>query len=826
MFFLKKARLCAALYILMVPMFYISVLAGPVRGSSKITGTITDKATGLPIAGASISIPDLRIGGISDKYGRYVLKQLPRGEYFVQVTAIGYAGVTKVIDLGDTYSIDFKLSASNYQLADVIVTALGNTTTRQRATIPITVVTHNMILEGASNTVIDEIASQPGVNETTEGAGTTKPQINGLGFDRVLTLMDGVPQEDFQWGDDHGILIDPYAVHDAEIIRGPASLQYGASAEAGVISFKSGPLPQNDAVLGSVLTEYHTNNGYLGTSFLIASNHNGFVWGLIASGEEAHCYQDPKDGYVWGTAWNQVNARLTLGINKLWGYSRLTLSALHRRIEVPDGNRDSTGRFIFDAPQGGRIYPTRSDFLSYAADIASDKILEEYQAWWQNSINIGKGRIGLNIGFTQSVHHDIDTGTVGQGNLLVNDIPYSFKYQLGNEKSGVKLTTGINGIYEFQHNGAAPPPPYMPDYEIPNYTNFEIGGYAIVEKNYRNLTISGGLRFDRVNFIGDAMSLNDAGNIVPNNTPGSTVQFTGFNNMYSGWSGSIGATYQLPDDNYIKLNISKSYRAPAINELTSNGLNIGSNAVQLGNINLKAEQGYQVDLAYGYNGKDVSLEADGFYNHISNFIFADRTDSVSQGFPVYQYVSSNTAMITGVSGFLNIHPAGAKWLEIDNGFTYIYSHIPNSSDSTGHIPWIPAPRLTSEVKFRFNDMPHSIIKGTYIKFGMQHDWAQNNIYSALNTEIPSAAYTLFNAGMGTNFVNPKTEKVVCALYVNCANLTNATYADHLNLAQYFLAYNGQSVTVTKQNQGIYNMGRNVSFKLVFPFGDIGNKTKD
>ena len=806
------------LYILLFLCFTVFAKANTLTNNGNITGKITDKITGFPISGVTISIPDLQIGTSTDDNGIYELKQLPQGRYLIQVSVIGYASVTKMVDLGNTYSVDFKLSTSNYELSDVIVTALGNTTTKKHAPIPISVITHNMILEGVANTAIDLIAQQPGVNETTEGSGTTKPQINGLGFDRVLTLMDGVPQEDFQWGDDHGILIDPYAVHDAEVIRGPASLQYGASAEAGVISFKSAPLPENGTVLGSVLTEYHTNNGYIGTSLNLAGNNNGFVWGLQANGEEAHSYSNPKDGYVWGTAWNQVNARLTLGINRSWGYSRLTLSALHRRIELPDGNRDSTGRFMFDFPQNGKIYPTRSDFLSYNADIASDKILGEYQAWWQNSVNVGRGRIGLDIGFTRSVHHDIDSGRVGSGNLLVNDIPYSFKYQIAGDSSGLKLTTGINGLYEFQRNGAAPPAPYVPDYEVPNYTNFEIGGYAIVEKNFKNLTLSGGLRFDRTDFVGDPMSLNDAGNTVPTGTPGSTIQFNGFNNTYSGFSGSIGASYQLPDGNYIKLNVSKSYRAPAINELTSNGLNIGSNLVEVGNIHLKAEQGYQIDLAYGYDGKDISLEADGFYNHISNFIFADRTDSLSQGYPIYQYLSTNTAIITGVSGFLNVHPEAVKWLEIDNGFTYIYSHIPNTSDSTQHLPYIPAPHLNSEVKFRLPDTHNSILKGTYLKFGLQHDWAQNNVYSAFYTEIPSAQYTIFNAGVGTNLTNPRSGRVICALYVNCTNLTNVAYADHLNLAQYFLANNGSSVTVTKQSQGIYNMGRNISFKLVFPFG--------
>ena len=69
----------------------------------------------------------------------------------------------------------------------------------------------------------------------------------------------------------------------------------------------------------------------------------------------------------------------------------------------------------------------------------------------------------------------------------------------------------------------------------------------------------------------------------------------------------------------------------------------------------------------------------------------------------------------------------------------------------------------------------------------------------------------------SNFVNPKTGKVVCSFFINCSNLLNIGYADHLNLAQYFEAYNGRGVLVTNPSQGIYNMGRNVGFKLVIPF---------
>lgn len=538
---------------------------------------------------------------------------------------------------------------------------------------------------------------------------------------------------------------------------------------------------------------------------------------------------------MWCTAWRQDNARLTLGLIKSWGYSRISVSLLERRIQVPDGNRDSTGRFMFDVPQNGQLYPGTSDFLAYNPTIASDKILGEIQTWWQNSFNLGKGKLGVDIGFTQSIHHDIDTGTVGQGNFEVKDIPYSISYQL--ITNGYKLTTGINGTYEFENNYAEPPAPYIGDFEIPDYTDFQAGGYAIL--SYQPIAnnhwlISGGLRYDFNNFIGQPMYLLNAGTPeqkdMSDSTTGAVNQFRAFNKTYSGASGSIGASYQLPENNYLKLNVSKSFRAPSIDELTSNGVNIGVNAFQQGNLNLNAEEGYQVDFAYGNNGKDVSFEADGFYNTINNFIFPVRVqsklggDSMLQGVPFYQYIA-NKAILTGFSGYFNIHPSDTRWLEIDNSFTYVYSYFPNQTDSTQHIPWTPAPRLTTEIKLKLQKAnSHWLLANSYIEFGMAKYWAQNNIYSALYSEIPSLAYTLFNAGIGTNFVDTKTGRVICSLYINCTNLLNIGYADHLNLAQYFLSYNGSPVTVTQQSQGIYNMGRNVGFKLLFPIG--GHKIND
>jgi iron complex outermembrane receptor protein len=825
------------------------MISGICLNAQSISGNVTDSTTHKPLVGASVYIAQLKAGAITDSKGNYKIARVAKGTYHVGLEMVGYGPVDSLVTVDGNVTLNFTTAVVSETLKDAVITSLGNATSLRRAPVPVSVVSNAMFLQQASTNVIDAIATQPGLAAVTTGPGVSKPEINGLGYNRVLTLMDGERQEDFQWGDEHGILIDPYAVYNAEIIRGPASLQYGANAVAGVVAFKSEPLPETPGTIqGSYQSEFQTNNGLIGNSLDLAGNNHGIKWDVRGSYEAAHAYWDPKDGYVWGTAYVGGNVRGVIEVDRDWGYSRFSVSHLHRQLEIPDGNRDSaSGRFEFDVPLGaqyvngqyvpgsGKIYPTLSNFMSYKPDISGYQVLDHDEAWWQNSFNIGRGKIGADIGYTQSIRHEIDTGTVGQENMVVHDIPYSFKYQVEGGNLGLKITTGINGVYEFENNYPEPPAPYVGDYEIPNYHLFDAGAYGIVEKDFRNLTLSGGLRYDLRTITGQPMYLANYDEPdqqqVPAGTSGAYQQFLPFNNTYTGYSGSLGASYQLPEHFYIKANVAKSYRAPAINELTSNELD-PANMFKLGDPNLKAEEGYEVDAAVGKNGKDVAFEVDGFYNYINHFIFADRIenasggDSIQLGAPVYKY-TSNKAIIAGATAFLKIHPESVKWFEWDNGFTYIYSFLPGQTDSTEHVPFTPAPRLTSDLRLKLADKSSSVLKSAYFQFGMAHYWPQNEIYSALYNELPSFSYTLFNAGVGTSFVNTRTKRVICSLFINCTNLTNIAYVDHTSRPQYFWAYNGvenptnfgsTAAIVTKQSEGIYNMGRNIGFKVIFPFG--------
>ena len=77
----------------------VFLFANTKTGNGEITGSVANLATGRPIAGATISIPDLKITAVADEGGHYMLRRLPKGSYLVQITAIGFAGLTETVDL-------------------------------------------------------------------------------------------------------------------------------------------------------------------------------------------------------------------------------------------------------------------------------------------------------------------------------------------------------------------------------------------------------------------------------------------------------------------------------------------------------------------------------------------------------------------------------------------------------------------------------------------------------------------------------------------------------------------------------------------------------
>ena len=57
----------------------------------------------------------------------------------------------------------------------------------------------------------------PGFNSPSTGPAISKPLYQGLGYNRVVTVNDGVRQEGQQWGDEHGIEVDDHSAQRVEV---------------------------------------------------------------------------------------------------------------------------------------------------------------------------------------------------------------------------------------------------------------------------------------------------------------------------------------------------------------------------------------------------------------------------------------------------------------------------------------------------------------------------------------------------------------------------------------------------------------------------------
>src|ERR1700751_2444104 len=228
---------------------------------NSLKGFVRDKQSNEPLPGAIIYFPDLKSGTASKTDGSYEIKNLPKTKTIMQVKLIGYKTFIQLIDLSAVSEFAILLEQSILESNEVVVTGVSKTTEIKKSPIPIISIDNKYLTQNTATNAIDAIARTPGVSALSTGPNVSKPFIRGLGYNRILTLFDGVRQEGQQWGDEHGIEMDQFLIDRIEVVKGPASLIYGSDALAGVVNLlPANTLPQG-VIKGDIQTNYQTNNG-------------------------------------------------------------------------------------------------------------------------------------------------------------------------------------------------------------------------------------------------------------------------------------------------------------------------------------------------------------------------------------------------------------------------------------------------------------------------------------------------------------------------------------------------------------------------------------
>jgi iron complex outermembrane receptor protein len=792
--------------------------------SGSLSGKVTEKTSGKPVAGATVYISDLKLGAVTDATGQYSFRNLPSGTFLIEARSIGFKAITTNVTINGAVVQNFELSENMIEESEVVVTGLSKATQIRRSPIPIVSVNHAYMATNINTNIIDAITRVPGVTAVTTGPNVSKPYIRGLGFNRILTLYDGVRQEGQQWGDEHGIEVDQYGIDRIEIVKGPASLSYGSDAVAGVVNLiPTQPAPEGK-IIGDIMGEYHSNNKMIAGSGMLGGTSNGFEWMGRLSHKQATNYQNKIDGRVFGTAFNETDVTGYLGLHKKWGYSHLSFSMFNDLQEIPDGSRDSaTGKFTKQVTEDDLFRPivTDAELKSYTiADLHQH--IRHYRVYSNNSFSLGKdGRVTLNLAYQNSRRQEFshpEFKTTPGLQLDLNTFNYDIKYYLP-ETRGWNFTVGVNGMY--QKNDVTKGTEFI----IPSYHQFDLGPFAMAKKTINKIDISGGLRWDMRSFTNSELyTLPDPVTgfdrpVYGADTVGADLQFSKYSHVFSGISGSLGLTYNATDKLSFKANVARGFRAPNISEIAANGVHPGTNIYQIGNPNFKPEANWQEDIGFSYQSKYVVVNMSIFYNTINNYIFNQRLltangdDSVIvAGNQTYKF-QQGKAVLYGGEMNIDFHPA--KKLHFENSFSLVYG----DNKATGgiklnpgakYLPFIPPFHGLSELRYDIISKARHLANG-YVKAQLVYYAAQKRVYSADNTETPTPGYTLFNLGAGTGFKN-KYGKTVVILSVIANNLFDVAYLNHLSRLKYFL----YSDTDTDPDHGIHEMGRNVAVKLEFP----------
>jgi len=220
---------------------------------AEIRGKVIDKTTKLPLIGATVAIPSLRAGAVTDKDGNFSFKA-PDGKYTLRAKFIGYDDHSQeiVIKPGETLEFNFELTSSGVTTDEIVVIGLSGEVDRNKLGNTIGSVSGKEVAKVISSSAIDAISGRvSGVQVTrssgTPGAGTyitMRGRKTIMGSSEPLYVIDGIimdndalydPSGTKQFGN-RAIDINPLDIESMEILKGAsAAAIYGSQAANGVV---------------------------------------------------------------------------------------------------------------------------------------------------------------------------------------------------------------------------------------------------------------------------------------------------------------------------------------------------------------------------------------------------------------------------------------------------------------------------------------------------------------------------------------------------------------------------------------------------------------
>ena len=736
-------RAIVTLVAIAVPAFTAPALAQ----DASLTGKVT-RDNGDVMDGATVAIEELHRETRTNADGTYRFEGVPPGRYHLSVRAEGYTTPrteVTVTSQGATLDLVVELDLHFQEVISVSPTARPQFEAYQ----PTSVLAGQELQKQIESTLGATLKDEPGVAMRSLGAGPARPVIRGLDGDRIAILTDGQRTGDLSsQSADHGVTVNPASAQRIEVVRGPATLLYGANAIGGLVNVITEQIPTEviTRATGSFTFDAGSSAREAAGGGELRVGNGALALAIGANGRHAGNYH---------TADEEVdNSKLRQsGFNV--GGSRTTSNQYFGASYAFD---DSKYGVPFVEEGETRLTPQRHAFTFRAGGSSLGGGISSYRA----TLGVKRYNHDELDGEEVATHFDNDTE---EAEVLLSHRRFG---KLAGTFGGSFLNRRFNTEGE---EVLAPPVDQQ-------------GGafFAYEELVWPHVTVQFGGRYDRTSFA------NDGG--LPNRD---------FNEV----SGSVGLLLrpQAANDKFaLAINLAHAARNPALEELYYFGVHPGNFAFEIGDPEIGSEHGLGFDVSLRARSQRVNGELTFFRNDISDFIFRNplseeevlrRTPEFNErfgttgpidpeDFPVIEYVAADS-VLQGVEAHLD---AGlTDFLVIELGYDFVRGWLKDSHDP---LPRIPPFRINAGLTYRKNA----------IQFGgiVTHAGDQNRVFGE---ESPTEGYTLLKLFGSYAFASGRVTHTITA---RLDNATNELYFNHLNYLKDVLPEMGRNFKL------IYAMG--------------------
>jgi iron complex outermembrane receptor protein len=540
-----------------------------------VTGRLVNSLSGDPIAGASVQIDELRRQAQSASDGTFAFENVPPGTYHLSVRTSGYSSRRTEVTVGSTALAAGDLRIDPELHFEEVISVSADAPRSQFETFqPTSVLVGQELAKQLEMSLGATLENQPGVASRSFGPAPSRPVVRGLDGDRVQILQDGQRMGDVSsQSGDHGVTVNPAAAQRIEVVRGPATLLYGANAIGGLVNIITEDIPTRplEGASGNVTLDLGSAAKEGGGAADVRVGNGRFVLHAGGGGRRSGDVDTPE-GEVDNS--QSRNGFGTVGLS--WTGARGYFGGSY--------GYDDT-KYGIPVVEGGilQLTPRRHSFSLRGGGQNLNGAFDAFRA---------------TLSMRRYKHDELEgeeLGTAFENDTTEVEV-------MGSHRAAGRLKGSLGAWFldrAFSAEGA--------EALSPPVDQNGVAAFLFEELTWPHVTVQFGGRVDRNKY--------------------SPVDFV--ERDFTDASGSVGLLLRpaAADDRItIAASVAHAARPPALEELYFFGVHHGNFALEIGNPDLDSERALGFDLSLRWRGSRASGEITWFRNDVNNFIFRNLLD--------------------------------------------------------------------------------------------------------------------------------------------------------------------------------------------------------